>query len=148
MNMLALMAAAGLLAAAALALARALPAQNVALIMGGLIVWEVALETVWNGRCLLRSGLLYWPAITVLARVGCRWILRRRRQDWNYGIWLIFMASMTVALAQLAIALAGSTWAIAAKLAAIRFASTAACLVFLSPWFISKFPQQPKKHAQ
>jgi hypothetical protein len=51
-------------------------------------------------------------------------------------------------LAQFAIALAGSPWTFAFKYAAIRFASTAFCLLFLSPWFISKLPQQPHNHAQ
>jgi hypothetical protein len=147
MNIFVLIAAAGLLAAA-LALARTLPAQNVATILGGLIVCEWTLETTWPSARLVWCGFLFWPGIIVLACVGCRWVLRRWKQDWNSGIWLIVMASATVTLVQTAIARASSTWLFAAKFAAIRFVATAVCLFFLSPWFISKFPQQPHNHAQ
>jgi hypothetical protein len=122
-------------------LAQALPMQNAALILGVLLASEFVLETIWNGRVWAGTDLTFWPALVVLARVACRWILRHRRQDWNYGIWLILMASTLVALSQFIIALDSS-------LAAIRFAATALCLFFLSPWFISKLPQQPHNHTQ
>jgi hypothetical protein len=137
-----------LLVWAAWLLARALPAQNVALILGVLIGCEFALEIVWQGRILAGGDLAFWPAMVVLARVACRWILRHWRRDWKYGSWLIAMASMTVALLQFVLAPAGSPWALAAKLASLRLAATAFCLFFLSPWFISKLPQQPHDHAQ
>jgi hypothetical protein len=126
-------------------LARTLPLQNVALILGVMIGCEFALENIWKGGGM---PLLFWPAVTVLGRVGWRRMLRHRRQEWNYGIWLALLASTTVALLQFVIALAGSPWAFAAKLAAIRFAMSGVCLFFLSPWFISKLPQQPHDHAQ
>jgi hypothetical protein len=131
-----------------LVLARTLPLQNVALIFSSLIACEWALETVWIKSNLPWGGLLIWPATIVLVRVGCRWILRRWRQDWNYGLWLIFLVSAAVALAQFTFARVGSPRAFAARMAAVRFAATAVCLFFLSPWFISKFPQQPHNHAQ
>lgn len=121
-----------------LVLARTLPMQNVALIFSSLMAWEWALETVWIKSNSPWGALLFWPATIVLARLGCRWILRRKR-DWNYGTWLIVTASALTSLVQ---------FAFAPKLAAIRFVSTALCLFILSPWFISKFPQQPQNHAQ
>jgi hypothetical protein len=136
-----------LLALAALVLARTLPAQNVALILGSLIAFEIALESVWNGPASLWAGWFFWPAIIVLARVGGRWLLRRRRQDWNYGVWLIVLASAVAALAQFAIALSDVKWPVALKLSAVRFGAAAFCLFWLSPWFISKLPQQPQDHA-
>jgi hypothetical protein len=144
--MLVSMSVAGLLAAA-LALARALPAQNVALILGSLIAWEMALEAFWPGPGSLWHGWVFWPAMVVLARVGCRWILRRWRQDWNYGVWLIVLAGAVAALAQFILALSDTAWIGVAKVSAIRFVSTAFCLFWLSPFFISKFPQQPQKRA-
>jgi hypothetical protein len=140
--------AAVLLVAAARVLARALPLQNVALIIGSLIASELALHAVWAGPGLFWRDLLFWPAMVLWARVGGRWLLRRRRQDWNYGVWLIVLASATAALAQFAIALSGATWSAAVKLSAIRFAAAAFCLFWLSPWFISKLPQQPQERAQ
>ena len=146
-NILDHIAVAGLLLAAALGLARALPAQNVALILGSLIACEMALEAGWIRPYSLLPGLLFWPAVTILARMGGRWLLRRRRQDWNYGVWLIVLASAVAALVQFAIALAGAKWSVALKLSAVRFAAAALCLFWLSPWFISKLPQQPQDHA-
>jgi len=145
--MLDYIAVAGLLVAAALVLARALPPQNVALILGSLIAGEMALETLWTGPASLWRGSLFWPAIIVLARVGGRWILRRRREDWNYGVWLIVLASAVAALVQFAIALSGATWSAALKLSVVRFGAAALCLFWLAPWFISKLPQQPQDHA-
>ena len=137
-----------LLALSAWLLARALPAQNIALIIAVLILCEGALETILHGGSRPRNGVLFWPAIIILTRVGARWVLRLWRKDWKYGFWLILLTGVAMTLAQFAIALAGSTWAVAAKLAAIRFGVTAVCLFFLSPWFISKFPQQPQDHTQ
>jgi hypothetical protein len=148
MNMLLTMAAAVLLVAAARVLARALPAQNVALIVGGLIASELALHAIWASFGLPWRDLLFWPAMVLWARVGGRWFLRRRRQDWNYGVWLIVLASAAVALAQFAIALCAANWSVAVKLSAIRFAAAAFCLFWLAPWFISKLAQQPQERAQ
>jgi len=120
-------------------LARALPVQNIALIVGALILCEFTLERICHVEGLLGVHLLFWPATIILARIGVRWILRRWRQDWNYGVWLILLASTTVA---------GLQFMVAVNLSAIRFAATAFCLFFLSPWFISKLPQQPHDHAQ
>jgi hypothetical protein len=148
MNILVAMGAAALFVAAARVLARALPAQNVALIVGSLIASELVLQAIWSGPGLLRRDLLSWPAVVLWARVGIRWFLRRRRQDWNYGVWLIVLASAAAALVQFAIALSGAKWNVAVKLSALRFAAGALCLFWLSPWFISKLPQQPQERAQ
>ncbi len=144
MNVLVSIAVAVLLASAALLLARALPAQNIVLILGSLIAWEVALEAVSPGTGSPWRGWLFWPAVVVLARVGGRSILRRRRQDWNYGVWLIVLAGAVVALIQFAFALFGAPWTVAAKLAGVRFASTAFCLFWLTPWLIAKFIPPPR----
>jgi hypothetical protein len=80
--------------------------------------------------------------------MGSRWILRRRRQDWNYGVWLLVLASAAAAMAQFAMALAGATCAVAFKASAIRFASTFVCLFWLAPWFVSKFAQKPEEQAK
>jgi hypothetical protein len=138
---------AGLFVAAALVLARALPVQNVALILCSLIACEVVLATVWKASDSLWRGWLFWPAFLVLARAGGRWILRRRHADWNYGVWLVVLASAVTALAQFAISLSGAKWSVALKLSAVRFGAAAFCLFWLSPWFISKFPKQPQDHA-
>jgi ABC-type iron transport system FetAB permease component len=147
------MAAGVLLAGSGLALARTLPAQNVALILGLLVAGEFALEAIWNGKAALTDGLTFWPAMVVLARMGARRMLRRRRQDWNYGVWLILLSGAAVALVQFALSAmnANSNATLThspLKLSAIRFAATAVCLFVLAPWFISKLPQQPKNHAQ
>jgi hypothetical protein len=134
-----------LLATAAALLARALPAQNVALIMVVLLAWEMALQAFCFGGEHLWRGWLFWPAMVIWARVVCRWMLRRRRQDWNYGVWLVLFASATTALAQWGLVFYGAAWTVALKFSAMRFASTAVCLFFLSPWFISKLPQQPQR---
>jgi hypothetical protein len=148
MNVLVAMSAAALLVAAAWVLARALPAQNVVLIAGGLIASELVLQAIWPIHGLLWGDLLFWPAVVLWARIGSRWFLRRRRQNWNYGFWLIVLASAAAALVQFTIALSGIKWNVAVKLSAIRFAAAAFCLFWLSPWFISKLPQQPQERAQ
>jgi len=142
------MAAAMLLVAAAWVLARSLPAQNVTVIVGGLVAWELVLQAIRSSPGLQWRDLFFWPAIVLWTRVGVRWFLRRRRHDWNYGVWLIILASAVVALAQFAIALPGTTWTAAVKLSAVRFAAAAFCLFWLAPWFISKLPQQPQERAQ
>jgi hypothetical protein len=148
MNMFVSMAAAVLLVAAARVLARELPAQNIALIVGSLMATEIALHALWGGPGLLWRDVLFWPAMVLWARIGCRWFLRRRRQDWNYGIWLIALASGAAALVQFAIALSAMELSAAIKLCAVRFTAAAFCLFWLSPWFISKLPQQPQERAQ
>jgi len=148
MGVLVSMSAAVLLVTATRLLVRALPAQNIALIVGGLIASEIVLHAFWAGHELLWRDLFFWPAVILWARVGVRWFLRRRRRDWNYGIWLIILASASVALLQFAIAFSGANLSVALKLSAIRFAAAAFCLFWLSPWFISKLPQQPQERAQ
>jgi hypothetical protein len=148
MNTVSFIAGALLLALAALTLARTLPAQNIAFIVAILIASELALETIWNRSFAWTSAWCFWPAIIILARVWGRWILRCLRKDWNYGIWLIFLVGIVTALLQFATTWAGANWSLAIKLCALRFAATAFCLFWLSPWFISKFPQQPQERAQ
>jgi hypothetical protein len=147
MNMVGDLIVASLFTAAALVLARALPVQNVALIFCSLIVCEVLLAAVWKASDALWRGWFFWPAFLVLARTAWRWILRRWRAEWNYGVWLIVLASAAAALLQFAIALSGAKWSVALKLSGVRFAAAAFCLFWLSPWFISKLPQQPQDHA-
>src|SRR5580658_3419963 len=103
--MLITMGAAVLLIAAARLLARTLPTQNVVLIVGSLIASEIVLQAVWASSDLLWRELFFWPAMILWARIGARWILRRRRPDWNYGIWLIVVAGAAVGLVQFAFAL-------------------------------------------
>jgi hypothetical protein len=146
--MLVLIIALVLLVAATRVLARTLPPQNVVMIVGSLVAWELVLQAIRSGPRLQWCDLLFWPAAVIWARVGSRWFLRQRRQDWNYGVWLIVLASAVVAVAQFAIALLIADWSVAVKRSAIRFAVTAFCLFWLSPWFISKLPQQPQEHAQ
>jgi hypothetical protein len=148
MDILVSMATVVMLVAAAWFLARALPPQNVALIVGSLIAAELALQDSWAGPGLLWRDVLFWPAMVLWARIGGRWFLRRRRQDWNYGVWLIALASAAAALVQFTVALPGVKWSVAVRLSALRFAVAAFCLFWLSPWFISKLPQQPQERAQ
>ena len=147
-NVFVSIAAAVLLAMAARVLARVLPAQNVALIIGCLIASELALHVLWTDAGLHLANLFFWPAAVIWARIGSRWFLRRGRRDWNYGLWLIVLASAVVALMQFAVTIPGASLTSAARLSAIRFAVTAFCLFWLSPWFISKLPQQPQQRAQ
>jgi hypothetical protein len=137
-----------LLVAAARALARTLPPQNVIVIVVGLVACELVVQAIRSGPGLQWRDLLLWPAMAIWARVGSRWFLRRWRQDWNYGVWLIVLTSAVVAMAQFAIALLIADWSVAVKRSAIRFAEAAFCLFWLSPWFISKLPQQPQERAQ
>jgi hypothetical protein len=136
-----------LLLGAIQALLRSLPAQNVSVIVGGLLLVEMVLEAeqAWFGP--FWRAVSFWPAIIIWARVLVRWFLRRRRQDWNYGIWLIFIASAAVAMIQFALALTTADAIVALKTAAFRFAIAGGSLLLLTPWFISKLPEQPEKHA-
>ncbi len=136
-----------LLLAATLALARPLPAQNVAFILVSLVACEIVLEAVLPGFSSQWRGWLFWPSVIVWSRVGGRWFLRLRRKDWNYGLWLILLAGAVAALVQFSLARRIGNLSIALKLSAIRFAASAFCLFCLSPWFISKLPQQPQDHA-
>jgi hypothetical protein len=136
------------LALAVLVLARSLPAQNIAFILGCLIAWEIALQTVWGELASLRPGWLFWPMLVVWARIVVRWILRLRRKNWNYGFLLILLAGAGTAALQFACAAVSATRSVALEVAAIRLGSTVVCLLFLTPWFISKLPQQPHHHAQ
>src|SRR5277367_1179307 len=94
--------AAGLFAAAVLSLTRSLPLQNAVTILGGLAAGELALDNLFFAIGSPTRNCLLWPALVVLARALWRWKLRRPRADWNYGLWLILLASASVALAQLA----------------------------------------------
>jgi hypothetical protein len=136
-----------LLLAAALALARTLPAQNVAFILVSLVACEIVLQAVLRGFSSQWQGWLFWPAILVLSRVGARWFLRLRRKDWNYGLWLILLAGAVAASVQFALALRIGNMSVALKLSAIRLGASAFCLFWVTPWFISKLPQQPQDHA-
>jgi hypothetical protein len=54
---------------------------------------------------------------------------------------------VVAALVEFALTLRGVNLSVALKLSAIRFGASAFCLFWLSPWFISKLPQQPQDHA-
>jgi len=129
-------------------LTRSLPAQNVVLIVGSLMAAECLLQIVRAHPDAHWPGLLFWPAMVLWARLGTRWLLRSWRKDWNYGIWLIVLAGSATALLQFAIAMSGVRWNVAAQQAGVRFAEAAVSLFLLSPWFISKLPQQPQERAQ
>jgi hypothetical protein len=141
------MAIATMILTAGIMLSRTLPTQNVALILVSLVACEFLVEAVVPGFSSSWRGFFFWPAILVLARAGGRWFLRLRRKNWNYGVWLIVLASAVAALAQFCIAFPGANWSAALKLSAIRFGVSAFCLFWLSPWFISKLPQQPQDQA-
>jgi hypothetical protein len=146
-NVLACVAGLALLVAAAQILSRSLPAQNIALIVGSLVAAEFVFSTIGFGSGALWRNLLFWPAVILWTRIVTRWFLRRWRKDWNYGIWLIILASAGVALAQLALTFFALGWSTAIKQSSARFAEAGLCLFCLSPWFISKLPQEPHKHA-
>jgi uncharacterized membrane protein YfcA len=136
-----------LLLLAAQTLTRSLPTQNVILIIGSLIAAEFLLQILWVYPDAHWSALLFWPTMILWARIGTRWFLRRSRRDWNYGVCLIILASAAVALLNFAVALSRVTWSVAAQQSGVRFAEAAFCLFLLSPWFISKLPQQPQERA-
>jgi hypothetical protein len=148
MDLILTMTVSPLLVVAAWALARALPAQNVALIIGSLVASEWVVQAVGPMPGAPWRDLLFWPAIILWARIAGRWFLRRSRQDWNYGVWLIALAGAATALVQFAVALSEGPWSVACKRSGFRFVEVAFCLFWLSPWFISKLPQQPQQRAQ
>jgi hypothetical protein len=147
MQMLFSIVAAILLVSAIQALARTLPLQNIALIVGSLMALELVLQIVWQSPGAVWCDLLFWPATIIWSRIVIRWALRRRRQEWNYGICLVVLASAATALLQLSLALAGTSWSVAIKHAGVRFAEAAVCLCWLAPWFISKLSQKPQEQA-
>jgi hypothetical protein len=134
------------LAGAMQVLGRALPAQNIAFIACSLVAAEFVLQVIWGKSGL--GQLLFWPAIIIWARIVSRWFLRRNRQNWNYGIWLIVLASAGVALLQFTFAFLAAGWNAAVNQSSVRFVEAGVCLFWLSPWFISKLPQQPHERAQ
>jgi hypothetical protein len=148
MSVLLLVTALGLLVGAIKVLLRSIPAQNIFVIVGSLIFVEMLLqsELTWFGA--FWTAAVFWPALIIWARIVTRWFLRRRRQDWNYGIWLIFLASALVALMQFALTLITEDASAALKATAFRFVMAAGCLLLLTPWLISKLPQQPHQQAQ
>ena len=147
MNWLVPMASVILLGSAARTLARSLPKQNIAFILACLIAAEVALESLRAASGWPSRAVLFWPGLVIWARIGVRWMFLRWRQAWNYGVWLIILAAAVVALAQAIVALPGAGWAATSKICAMRWGASAFCLFWLSPWFISKLPQQPQQRA-
>jgi hypothetical protein len=117
------------LLAAAMALIRFLPAQNVAFIILFLVAVEVALE-YWNEAGNLQEGAFFWPGAIVLLRVAGQKLLKPWRQNRHYGLFLIGLVSVFTAVLQLLFD--------SAQTAAARLFVTAVCLLFLTPWFLQK----------
>jgi len=104
------------------------------------------------GDCAAKPCGANWPRFGPAGSFGpcwscgraswVRWILRLRRKNWNYGFLLILLAGAGTAALQFACAAVSATRSVALEVAAIRLGSTVVCLLFLTPWFISKLPQQ------
>lgn len=117
------------LLAAALVLLRVLPAQNVAFIILCLAAVEAALE-FWNHARNLPEGAMFWTGAIILLRTAGQILLKPWRQDRNYGLYLIGLASGGAT---------GLQWLLdPAQSAAGRFLLTAICLTVLTPWFLQK----------
>jgi hypothetical protein len=129
MNALLFVASLTCVAAASIALARSLPAQNVAFIILVLAAVEFALVR-WQGKGTALSASLFWPAVIIFSRIAGQIVLRPCRRARNYGIILIGGASTAAALVALALD--------SPQRAINRFCLTAVCLVFLTPWFLQK----------
>src|SRR5580698_1706988 len=115
--------AAALLASAAWKLSRTLPLQNIAMIVGCLMAVEGALHLALPGLGWI--AVLFWPAAILWARIFFRWLLRLGRQNWNYGIWLIVLASAATGLLQWAVELLNGNGNATMQLAVIRVAEAA-----------------------
>ena len=155
-----------------LQLARALPGQNILVIVLGLLAGEALLEFFLSklGRteivgpmwCFLAGAGLLWMAVVLSARRLGQFILRPWRWSKFYGSWLITVSAAFTAVFQFGWPrfdnpdLVGPNRA--TLMAAIRALCTVVFLVCLSPWFIRKRPgsrsgrsklaQQPEKQAE
>jgi hypothetical protein len=114
---------------ATVALARVLPAQNVAFIVMFLACVEVAFE-YWHDSENLLNGTMFWPGAIILLRMGVQRLLKPYRQSRNFGWFVIGLTSIPPAVPPLVL---GET-----TIAMGRLCVTAVCLFFLTPWFIQK----------
>jgi hypothetical protein len=115
--------------AAAAALGRVLPTQNVAFIFGLLGAVEAAYEFSRGGENLL-AGAIFWPGAIIFSRMAAQMLLKPWRRNRNYGWLLLGLASCLPAVVSLILD--------SPMQAAVRFCMTAACLFALAPWFIQK----------
>jgi hypothetical protein len=114
---------------AALLLGRLLPAQNVLFIIITLSVVEVAIDYGFKTGSVLERAM-FWPGIIVLSRIAGKTLLKPWRQNPNYGLYLLGVASVETAFVQL---LFGGWISVLARLLL-----TAGCLLVLTPWFLQK----------
>jgi hypothetical protein len=128
-NEILFIASAACLLAAMVALARSLPAQNVAFIVACLAAVEACVE-YWTHAADLKSGVLFWPGAILLFRAAGQVPLKPLRQNKNYGLFLLCLASGAAAALQILFA--------PPIMAAGRFCLTAVCLLLLTPWFLQK----------
>jgi hypothetical protein len=110
-------------------LARYLPPQNVAFIILFLVVMEAAFDT-WFEAWSLPNGAAFWPAAIILLRAATQKFMQPWRRSKYYGLWVIVLTSG----ARSAMPFVRNS----ADMGLRRFLMTAACLIFLAPWFIQK----------
>jgi hypothetical protein len=155
-----------------LLLARALPAQNLVMIIAGLLAGGGLLQflmfkidpvtmtgPMW---CFLAGGALLWLAIVLSARKLAQIVLRPWRGNEYYGLWLIAATALETAVFQFGWPSLNPDDIITPRramfMAVIRALGTAILLAALTPWFIRKRPvsradrselaQQPENQAE
>jgi len=111
-------------------LGRRLPPQNLVVISAVLLLGEGVVEWVLD-RDL--SVVVLWLAALLAARKVAQIILRPWRRAGWYGVWLIALAALLTALAQVA-------WRCTIEAVALRFATSVVLFIALVPWFIQKRP--------
>jgi hypothetical protein len=152
-------------------LARALPAQNIVLIVVSLLVgegvlgWSLAkyarIDVIGPMWFYVGGSALLWLAVVLSARRLAKLILGPWRRAKYYGVWLIILSAIATAAFQYGWPRLDPDFhnqQKAAIMAAIRGGTTAVFLVALMPWFIRKRPvsrarrselaQQPKNQTQ
>jgi hypothetical protein len=155
-----------------LQLARALPGQNILMIVVGLLAGEALLEFLLAklGRTpvtgpmwvFLTGAALLWMAVVLSARRLGQFILRPWRREKYYGFWLIAVSATVTGLFQFGWPRFDNPDLVgvhrAALMATLRGLGTVIFLVCLTPWLIRKRPvpqpakselaQQPKDEAE
>jgi hypothetical protein len=159
-----------------LRLARSLPAQNIVLIVAGLLAvnglidfflakygWVDVTGPLW---CYVAGAALLWMAVVLSLRRVAQFILHPWRGGRWYGIWVIGMSAVFTAAFQFGwpclLVLDPDALPVppdrAGIMAGMRGGATVLLLTGLSPWFIRKRPgsrarrsqlaPQPEKEAQ